>query len=114
MGVRMNVQWDDGTRRLAAGDLCTDFSPHMEARLVRSGLAELVPPGTEDAPSWLKPGFAAHPHEQPPEAAPAASPAAASMAMTRNELLNMAEARAIEFESDDNKSELVRKINEAG
>jgi hypothetical protein len=39
MGIRMKAAWDDGKRKLAAGDHCSDFSPMMEARLVRSGLA---------------------------------------------------------------------------
>lgn len=42
MGVRMNVPWDDGTVRLVAGEEYFGFSPTLERRLVRSGLAEEV------------------------------------------------------------------------
>lgn len=42
MGVRMKKAWDDGTRKLAAGEECHDFSPKFETRLLKSGLAEEI------------------------------------------------------------------------
>lgn len=43
MGVRMNAPYDDGTVKLAVGDEHFGFTPRLEARMIRSGLADALP-----------------------------------------------------------------------
>ena len=107
MAVRMNKAWDDGKIVAAAGDMVTAFTPLQELRLVRSGLAEAID-GEEGlaiarvAAGMPAIGFAAEPREP------------VSEAMYRRKLVAIAEERGITIESDDNKADIVRKINEAG
>lgn len=106
MGVRMNVPWDDGKVKLAIGDEHFGFPAILEGRMVRSGLAVWLPNETLNRlREWagLKP--LTSPEEQLPEP---------SMVMTKAELVNLAKAKGVEIETDDNKAELVRKIEAAG
>lgn len=99
MGVRMNVAWDDGTVKLSPGDEYYDFPHSLQARLIKSGLATQLSLNEARAAA----GMAALPHiEDRP-----------SMNMTKAELIEMAEELGIEYETDDNKSELIDKIERA-
>lgn len=106
MGVRMKAPWDDGKVRLAVGEEYFGFNALLEARLVRAGLATWLPNETLNRiREWA--GLA--PLASPQEALPAAS-----MTMTKAELLQLARARGIEVESDDNKASIITKIEAAG
>jgi len=95
----MNVPYDNGTAKLAKGDVYHRFSKQLEDKLIRTGLAEFVPSASDlEALGGIV---------DAPRPAP-------SMAMTKAELLAMAEEHGVAVETDDNKAELVRKIEAAG
>ena len=103
MTIRMIKAWDDGTITAKPGGLTDAFSPAMEDRLVDAGLAERE---TLDE-ARAKAGMATL-------TPPAEDIAPASIDMLRRELIELAEALGVEIETDDNKADIVRKINEAG
>ena len=92
--IRFKVPYDNGTVCCAEGETCSEFTPGYAARLVRSGLAEFVP-GNKGV-NQLR--------------AEAGLPPLPSMSMTKAELLEMAAERGVVVETDDNKADLVRKI----
>lgn len=107
MGIRMKVPWDDGTQKLAANQTSFGFSPRMEDRLIRAGLAVPLSQNEEAEHQELEVGFAAQAPVPP-------AGIIADITMLRAELIALAEERGIAYEGDDNKADLVRKINEAG
>lgn len=88
MLIRFKVPYDNGTS-FAANEITGAIPDRLAKRLVQSGLAEEAAIGDMDRPE-------------------------ASMAMTKPDLVAMAKARQVQIETDDNKTEIVRKINGAG
>lgn len=102
MTIRMIKAWDDGTITVKQGGVTDAFTPAMEDRLVQSGLAERET--LDDARARV--GMA-------PLTPPAEDIVPASIDMLRRELVELADALGVVIETDDNKADIVRKINEA-
>lgn len=97
MIIRFKVAFDNGPIRCEAGETSSDVPHGLARRLVKCGLAE-VAMGNVGLNRMR---------------ADAGLPALPSMSMTKPELIALARELGVEFETDDNKSELVRKIREA-
>jgi hypothetical protein len=97
MVIRFKVPFDNGTVKCAEGESTSELSPSYAARLVKAGLAEVVAGNRGVNVVRAEMGL----------------PPIASMSMTKDELLDMAGERGVAVETDDNKADLVAKINAA-
>lgn len=95
MVIRFKVAFDNGVVKCAAGETTSELSPAYATRLVRVGLAEVV--AGNKAVNAIR--------------AEMGLPPIASMSMTKAELVAMAREQGVAFETDDNKADLIAKIN---
>ena len=92
MKIKMKVAYRDDRRNLAPGDETTEFPMVMAQRLVRAGIADEVP----DLTDW----------EEIVEQA-------VSVAMLRDDLVEIAHERGITVDPGDTKANIVAKIEAA-
>jgi hypothetical protein len=97
MVIRFKVPFDNGAVKCEAGETTSELSASYASRLVRAGLAEVVPGNKGVNMIRAEMGLAP----------------IATMSMTKAELLEMAGGLSIPVETDDNKTDLVAKINAA-
>lgn len=97
MIIRFKVPFDNGTIKCEAGDTTSELPTSYAERLVRSGLAEIVTGNKAVNEMRAEMGMFPIP----------------SMSMTKAELLAMADDQFVPVETDDNKADLIAKINAA-
>jgi hypothetical protein len=95
MVIRFKVPFDNGKVKCDVGETTSELPLAYATRLVRSGLAEVVAGNRGVNELRAEMGL----------------PPVASMSMTKPELLAMADEQGVPVETDDNKADLIAKIN---